>query len=105
MTAVAQSLFDAPVTAGTSRHADPASSHEAAKAKRPAHDQEAIHAALVANGGTGTLDTACMALPDRDRGSVSRRLTDLEMAGRIRNTGRFVPGSRGRCVSVWVVVS
>ena len=91
------------ITAGTSRASDPASSQIAAKRTRPRKDQEDVYAALVANGGTGTLDTACEALPHKLRGSVSRRLSDLEAAGRIRNTGELVEGRYGRPLAVWSV--
>lgn len=98
------SLFDAPITAGTHRHGDPITSTLAAQAKDPGPDQAAALAALVANGGTGTLDTACAALPSRDRGCVSRRLTDLEADGAIRATGEHVEGAYGRPLAVWTVV-
>ena len=97
-------LFDAPVTAGTHRHTDGYTSTAAAKAKDPGPDQAAIYAALVAQGGRGTLDDACRALPTKDRGCVSRRLTDLEQGGLIRQTQDVVRGSRGRDICVWEVV-
>lgn len=97
------SLFDAQVTSGTHRHRDPITSVLAAHAKDPGPDQAAILAALVANGGHGTLDTACDALPHRDRGCCSRRLTDLETGGLIRKTDRMELGNRGRLISVWEV--
>ena len=99
------SLFDAPVTAGTHRKRDRWTSVAAAKAKDPGPDQAAILAALVANGGTGTVDTAQAALPHRDRGCVSRRLTDLEQGGFIAATDEAVMGSRGRMVTVWRVTA
>lgn len=105
MTPVAQTLFDAPVTRGTHRRNDPATSTAAAKATRPALDQQRCYEALVANGGRGTIDTACNWFAQigvaRDRGSLSRRLTDLETAGRIAKTGETELGSRGRYVCVW----
>ena len=99
----ADSLFDAPITAGTHRKRDRWTSVAAAKAKDPGPDQAAVLAALEANGGRGTLDTACAALPHRDRGCVSRRLTDLEAGGFIRCTDETEMGSRGRHIAVWVV--
>ncbi|HET7736432.1 MAG TPA: hypothetical protein VFK52_10680 [Nocardioidaceae bacterium] len=102
-------LFDAPPTLGTARKSDPATSVAAARAKRPALDQQRAFDALVANGGAGTIDDVCAHFAAigvaRDRGSLSRRLTDLEAAGRIRRTDDTVPGSRGRCVAVWRVTS
>lgn len=103
MTAEQLDLLTLPVTAGTHRQRDRWTSVAAAKAKDPGPDQAAILAALVANGGTGTLDTACAALPHRDRGCVSRRLTDLEAGKYIRDTGESVVGSRGRHIAVWAV--
>lgn len=97
-------LFNAQITVGTSRTSDPASSREAAKATRPLIDQQVIYDALVANGGEGTLDTACAALPHRLRGCVSRRLSDLEAGGRIRATDCYVTGQYGRPLMVWEVV-
>jgi hypothetical protein len=100
-------LFDAPITAGTHRHADPPTSKAAAKATRPALDQQRTFDALVANGGTGTIDTVAehFALIGvaRDRGCLSRRLTDLETGGYIAKTTDTVTGSRGRPVVVWQV--
>ena len=104
MSPAQQSLFVQPVTAGTHRQHDRPSSIAAARAKDPGPDQAAVLAALVANGGTGTLDTACAALPHRDRGCISRRLTDLESAGFIRCTDDTELGSRGRRLAVWSVV-
>lgn len=100
-------LFDAPVTAGTHRHADPPTSTAAAKATRPALDQQRAFDALVANGGHGTIDDVCAHFAAiggaRDRGCLSRRLTDLETGGRIAKTEATVMGSRGRHVVVWEV--
>ena len=104
MTAEQLTLTDAPITAGTSRHGDPWTSTAAARAKDPGPDQAAIYAALVANGGTGTVDTASAALPHRDRGAVSRRITDLADMGLIRDSGEVEMGSRGRYVTRWTVV-
>ena len=97
-------LFDAPVTTGTSRRNDRETSKAAARAKDPGPDQMAVLDALRANGGRGTLDTACAALPHRDRGCISRRLTDLEVGGFIRCTDDTELGSRGRQIAVWEVV-
>jgi len=97
-------LFDAPITAGTHRQSDPASSQIAAKRTRPRKDQEDVYAALVANGGRASLDDVCEALPHKLRNCVSRRLSDLEAAGRIRNTGELVEGRYGRPLAVWEVV-
>lgn len=102
------SLFDQPVTAGTHRHADPHTSTEAAKAKDPGPDQRQCLRAILANGGTGTIDTVCSWFAgmriDRDRGALSRRLTDLEAGGFIRKTDRTEVGTRGRSVIVWEVL-
>jgi hypothetical protein len=104
VTVVEPTLFDLPVERGTHRHGDPASSVIAARNTRPRKDQEDVYAALVANGGTGTLDTVCAALPHKLRNSLSRRLTDLESARRIRKTGEVVDGAYGQPVSVWRVL-
>lgn len=57
------------------------------------------------NGGTATIDTICEHFHRlgvwRDRGPLSRRLTDLASAGLITDTGTVVRGSRGRDVTVW----
>lgn len=104
----APTLFDAAPTLGTARKADPATSAAAAKAKRPALDQQRAFDALVANGGTGTIDDVCAHFAAigiaRDRGSLSRRLTDLEAGGRIVRTVDTVLGGRGRYVAIWRVV-
>lgn len=100
-------LFRAAPTQGTARSGDPATSVAAAKATRPALDQQRCFDALVANGGTGTIDTVCEHFAQigvgRDRGCLSRRLTDLETAGRINKTAESVIGSRNRPVVVWEV--
>lgn len=102
-------LFDAPVTAGTHRKSDPHTSTAAAKATRPALDQQCAFDALVANGGVGTIDTVAEHFARigvvRDRGCLSRRLTDLETGGYIVKTDDTVPGSRGRSVLVWAAVA
>lgn len=98
------SLFDAPITAGTARKSDPWSSRESARRTRPAKDQEATLAALVANGGRGTLDDVCAALPDKLRNCLSRRLADLEQDGKVTKTGRYEEGRYGRPLAVWQVV-
>ena len=97
-------IFDAPVTRGTHRHSDRLTSIAAAQAVRPERDQERVLAALVAAGGTGTIDDVCAQVDDRDRGCLSRRITDLSTRGLVRDTGRTVVGSRGRAVTVWEVV-
>lgn len=96
-------LFDTEITAGTSRKSDPWSSREAARRTRPQKDQEATLAALVANGGTGSLDDVCAALPHKLRNCLSRRLADLEADGKVVKTGRFVEGNYGRPLAVWRV--
>lgn len=104
MTAVQTSIFDAPITQGTARQRDPWSSQESARRTRPQKDQEATLAALVANGGSGSLDDICDALPHKLRNCLSRRLADLEADGRVRKTGRFVEGRYGRPLVVWELV-
>lgn len=102
-------LFSYAPTAGTARKQDRATSRDAARRKRPAADQARTLAALVANGGSGSIDDVCAYFAAagiaRDRGPLSRRLTDLAQAGRIRDTGETVPGSRGRHVTRWEVVT
>lgn len=97
-------LFDAPVTRGTHRRNDRQTSIDAAKAVRPERDQERVLAALVAAGGMGTIDDVCDQIDDRDRGCLSRRITDLSVRGLVVDTGRTVVGSRGRQVTVWRVI-
>lgn len=103
------SLLASPVTAGTHRQSDPPTSVAAAKATRPALDQQRAFDALVANGGHGTIDTVAAHFADlgvaRDRGCLSRRLTDLETGGYIVKTDRTVVGTRGRPVLVWAVTA
>ena len=97
-------LFDADITRGTARKGDRRTSIDAARAKDPGPDQERTLAALRAVGGCGTIDDVCAAIHDRDRGCLSRRITDLAQGGYIRDSGRVVRGSRGRDVTVWEVV-
>ena len=97
-------LFDADITRGTARKGDRQTSIDAARAKDPGPDQARTLAALIAAGGSGTIDDVCDAIDDRDRGCLSRRLTDLAQSGRIRDTGRVRRGSRGRDVTVWEVL-
>lgn len=101
----APTLFDAEITAGTARKADPYSSRQAAKQVRPGRAHAAILAAFTTAGGTGTLDSACAALPKLLRSSVSRRLSDLKDMGRIRETGEYVVGEYGQPIAVWEVVA
>jgi hypothetical protein len=105
VTAEQLDLLTLPVTRGTHRQRDPWTSIAAARAKDPGPDQAAILEHLRHIGGRGTVDDACTALPNRDRGCVSRRLTDLAVAGYITDSGTTVVGSRGRHVIVWAVVS
>ena len=97
------SLFAAPPTRGTARKGDRPTSVAAARAVNPGPDQRRCLEALVANGGRGSIDTVCAAIPDRDRGCLSRRLTDLADGGYIVDSGSTVVGSRGRHVIVWAV--
>ena len=99
----ADSLFDAPITAGTARASDPYSSRQAAKQVKPGRAHRAILEAFTAAGGTGTLDSACDAVPHLLRSSVSRRLSDLDDMGRIAMTGEYVQGRYGQPIAVWVV--
>lgn len=103
MTATEPTLFDAPITHGTHRRADRQTSIDAARATRPEADQERVLAALVAAGGSGTIDDVCARIDNRDRGCLSRRITDLVVRGLVVDTGRTVTGSRGRQVTVWEV--
>ena len=97
-------LFDIPITAGTARKGDPASSKIAAANVKPGKAHRAILEAFVADGGTGTLDTACDAVPNLLRSSVSRRLSDLGDMGRLVMTDRMVAGRYGQPIAVWEVV-
>lgn len=100
-------LFDAPPTHGTARKQDRPTSVAAARSVLPGPDQQRCLIALRHNGGQGTIDTVCdyFALHGiaRDRGSLSRRLTDLADASLIGDTGRTERGSRGRDVTVWAI--
>lgn len=104
MTAVQASIFDAPIHSGTSRSADPWSSREAAKQVNPGKAHRAIRDHLVANGGTGTLDDACQAVTML-RGSVSRRLSDMDDMGWIESTETYAPGEYGVPLTVWRVTA
>ena len=100
------SLFDAPPTAGSHRHADPATSVAAARSMTGEHlnaMQAEVLDALVELGGEGTLDDV-IARTGRFPHTTSRRLTDLEQAGVIRKTDRTRAGRSGRQQTVWVVV-
>lgn len=102
MPATQASIFDAPITHGTHRKADPPTSIAAARKDRTGLQAEVLDA-LVAAGGRGTLDTVCDALPTRLRSSLSRRLTDLRDSGVIRMTDDAMPGHYGQPVAVWEV--
>lgn len=100
MTTVQPSIFEQPITAGTARASDPWSSRQAAKGVRPGRAHRAIRDHFLAAGGTGSLDDACQAVTML-RGSVSRRLSDMEAMGWLRNTGRHVQGVYGVPLAVW----
>lgn len=68
---------------------------------KPGKAHRAILDAFIMDGGTGTLDTACDAVPNLLRSSVSRRLSDLGDMGRIVMTERMVPGRYGQPIAVW----
>lgn len=102
-------LFESPITSGTHRHADPWSSRESARRTDTAPAKEIILAAFVANGGYGTLDVAHDAMIEAghvrtQRGTLSRRISDLDRDGSVRETGRYVDGSYGQPIAVWQVV-
>lgn len=101
-------LFDTAITRGTHRQRDPATSIAAAKSVIPGPDQQRCLDALRRNGGEGTVDTVCDYFFTlgirRDRGALSRRLTDLEKGELIAKTDRSVIGTRGKAVTVWQVV-
>lgn len=99
-------MFDAP---GTARQSDPWSSREAARRTDTTPAKAIILAAFVANGGFGTLDTAHDAMiaaghVRTQRGTLSRRISDLGRDGVVRETGRYVDGSYGQPLAVWEVV-
>ena len=100
-------LFDAPPTQGTARQHDRPTSLSAARSVLPGPDQQRCLDALRANGGQGTIDTICAHFARlglfRDRGALSRRLSDLLDAQMIGDTGRTERGSRGRDVTVWAI--
>lgn len=62
-----------------------------------------IHADLVAFGPS-TADQSAARNPEWDKGTVSRRLTDLERTGRVRDTGRTRATRRGRQATVYEAV-
>lgn len=107
MTAEQLTLTAYPPAQGTARKHDRRTSTDAARSVLPGPDQQRCLDALRAHGGTGSIDTVCDHFwrlgVQRDRGSLSRRLTDLADAGLIRDTGRVARGSRGRDVTVWTV--
>lgn len=100
-------LFAAVPTLGTARKADRQTSRDAARSVLPGPDQQRCLDALRANGGQGTIDDVCAWFESkgvrRDRGALSRRLTDLLDAQLIGDTGRTERGSRGRDVTVWAI--
>lgn len=103
MSIVQTSIFDAPPTLGTHRKADRPTSVAAARSVQPGPDQQRCLEAFI--NGTATIDSVCEHFEvlgiRRDRGSLSRRLTDLADAGFIRDSGEVVRGSRSRDVTVW----
>lgn len=103
---VVQRWWTAP-TKGTARKADPETSRQAAQSMHGDHladRQQEVLDALVRLGGRGTLDDV-VAITGRERGSTSRRLTDLSQAGVIRRTWETRPGRSGRPQTVWAVIS
>lgn len=97
-------------TRGTARRRDRATSVAAAHSVQPCTDQQRCLDALRLNGGVGSLDTVCAHFADlgvfRDRGSLSRRLSDLADPASgplIVDTGEVVRGSRGRDITVWAL--
>lgn len=94
-------------TQGTHRQHDRRTSIDAARSVQPGPDQQRCLDAFRLNGGSATIDTVCEHFARlgvwRDRGALSRRLSDLLSAGLIRDTGRTVRGSRGRDVTVWAL--
>lgn len=94
-------LFDAPPTLGTARASDPWTSKAAAASIDPSPDMRRVLLAIDASGGEGTVDDCCALMSDRDRGCVSRRITDCVTAGLLVDTGRTEVGSRGRHVTIW----
>lgn len=107
MTAEQLNLAPYPPTRGTARRNDRHTSIAAARSVLPGPDQQRCLDALRLNGGQGTIDTVCAHFADlglfRDRGPLSRRLTDLATAQLIGDTGRTERGSRGRDVTVWAI--
>lgn len=107
MTAEQLTLAPYPPTLGTARQHDRMTSIAAARSVLPGPDQQRCLDALRLNGGQGTIDDVCahfaaLGIP-RDRGALSRRLTDLLEAHMIGDTGRTERGSRGRDVTVWAL--
>lgn len=98
-------LFDAPPTTGTSRASDPWTSRAAAASVDPSPDMRRVLLAIDASGGEGTVDDCAALMSDRDRGCISRRITDCVVAGHLVDTGRTEVGSRGRHVTVWRLVT
>lgn len=107
MTVEQLALTPYPPTLGTARKADRQTSRDAARSVLPGPDQQRCLDALRLNGGQGTVDTVAAHFADlgvaRDRGALSRRLTDLLDAQLIGDTGRTERGSRGRDVTVWAI--
>lgn len=100
------SLLDAPAT-GTARFGDRQTSIDAAASMSGDHlafDQRRVLDALIANGGTGSVDDVARRVTDRERNCIARRITDLVKAGLVVDSGQVVVGSRGRGVTVWQVV-
>lgn len=100
-------LAPLPPTQGTARKADRQTSRDAARSVLPGPDQQRCLDALRLNGGQGTIDDVCQHFATlgvfRDRGALSRRLSDLLDAQLIGDTGRTERGSRGRDVTVWAI--
>jgi hypothetical protein len=103
MTAEQLALEPYAPTLGTHRRQDRPTSVAAARSVRPGPDQQRCLEAFI--DGTATIDSVCTYFERlgirRDRGALSRRLTDLADAGFIRDSGEVVRGSRGRDVTVW----
>jgi hypothetical protein len=97
---------------GTARHADPATSREAAKSMAEvigAEQQRVLDALrlLTALDQPTTAGRVTTLLGDRQRSCVARRITDLRVAGLVRDSGETFREDRkgARSETLWELVA
>ena len=99
-----ESTYPAKNASGMARNSDPHTSHAAAASINATRSEQEVVDALRRLGGSGINAAIAAEMGITQIGSISPRLKPLREKGRVRWSGKTLPGPSGRQMRVWELV-